>query len=120
MPAYAAAEGDIVLLTISLANEWGSKGIFVSAGAPDYVETDMNTDLRRDEVRMKELMQRMPTEDERVVFLASSASADVTREVLVVTEAGWAGGKNRMDILGHGCTGKVSPTGETGGGSGLR
>ena len=98
IPAYAASKGAIVTLTKSLANEWTGKGITVNALAPGYVETDMNSDLRNDESRMKEILSRIPAgrwgtpNDFRgpTVFLASAGSGYVSGETIVV-DGGWMG-----------------------------
>ena len=98
MPAYAASKGAVAQLTKSLSNEWASKGVNVNAVAPGYIETEMNTALLKDEVRLKSISERIPAgrwgmpEDfgGTCVYLAGRASAYVSGHVLVV-DGGWMG-----------------------------
>jgi 2-dehydro-3-deoxy-D-gluconate 5-dehydrogenase len=98
VPAYAAAKGAVAQLTKSLANEWASKGINVNAIAPGYMETDVTAALRTDQVRNRQILERIPagrwgTPKDlagTAVFLASSASDYVHGSVLVV-DGGWLG-----------------------------
>ena len=46
MLAYAAAKGGMEMLTRTLAEEWGERGIRVNSLAPDYIETEMGEGLR--------------------------------------------------------------------------
>jgi len=85
-------------LTKALSNEWAKQGISVNAIAPGYIATDMNSALLADEARAKSILERIPAgrwgapEDFKgaVVYLASSASAYVSGEVLTV-DGGWMG-----------------------------
>lgn len=82
VPAYAASKGGVAQLTKALANEWAGKGLNINAVAPGYMDTEMNTKLIEDEVRQKEILDRIPakrwgTADDMkgiTVFLASAAS----------------------------------------------
>ena len=82
VPAYAASKGAIAQLTKALSNEWTSKNINVNAIAPGFMATELNTALLNDEVRNKEIMDRIPAyrwgtpEDIKglCIFLASDAS----------------------------------------------
>lgn len=82
VPAYAASKGGVAQLTKALANEWAGKGLNINAIAPGYMDTEMNTKLIEDEVRQKEILDRIPakrwgtTDDMKgiTVFLASAAS----------------------------------------------
>jgi 2-dehydro-3-deoxy-D-gluconate 5-dehydrogenase len=96
--AYAASKGGVAQLTKALANEWAPHGINVNAIAPGYMRTDNTLPLQRDEVRSRQILERIPAgrwgEPEDVagaaVFLASRASRYVTGHVLVV-DGGWMG-----------------------------
>jgi 2-deoxy-D-gluconate 3-dehydrogenase len=98
VPGYAAAKGGVAQLTKALANEWAGKGINVNAIAPGYMATDNTKALRADEVRSRQILERIPAgrwgEPEDVagaaVFLASDAANYVHGHVLVV-DGGWMG-----------------------------
>ncbi|KAI9319041.1 2-deoxy-D-gluconate 3-dehydrogenase [Dichotomocladium elegans] len=98
IPAYAAAKGGLASLTKAMSNEWAAHGVNVNAIAPGYVATDLTERLVKDPVRSKEIFARIPAgrwgspDDFKgpVVFLASSASAYVHGELLVV-DGGWMG-----------------------------
>lgn len=96
VPAYAASKGGIAQLTKALANEWASRGVQVNAIAPGYFRTENTSALQKDEVRNRQILERIPAqrwgEPEDLagtaVFLASSASDYVNGEVVVV-DGGW-------------------------------
>lgn len=96
VPSYAASKGAVAQITKALANEWGKFGITINAIAPGYMATNNTKALREDEVREKQILERIPAgrwglpEDLKgaVVFLASSASDYVNGHVLVV-DGGW-------------------------------
>lgn len=96
VPAYAAAKGAIAQLTKALANEWASKNINVNAVAPGYMVTDLNTALINDELRNRQILERIPAQrygnpgeiGGAVVFLASEAASYVHGSILVV-DGGW-------------------------------
>ncbi|MFP5276010.1 MAG: 2-dehydro-3-deoxy-D-gluconate 5-dehydrogenase KduD [Acidobacteriota bacterium] len=96
VPAYSAAKGAVGQLTKALANEWSSKGINVNAIAPGYMATDNTEALRNDEVRSRQILERIPAgrwgaADDlagAAIFLASRASDYVHGHVLVV-DGGW-------------------------------
>jgi 2-deoxy-D-gluconate 3-dehydrogenase len=96
VPAYAASKGAVAQLTKALANEWAAQGVNVNAIAPGYMRTDNTAALRRDEVRNRQILERIPAarwgEPSDVcgaaVFLASAASDYVHGHVLVV-DGGW-------------------------------
>ncbi len=96
VPAYAASKGGVAQLTKALANEWASRGINVNAIAPGYMRTENTRALQADEVRNRQILERIPAgrwgEPEdlagAVVFLSSRASDYVTGAVLNV-DGGW-------------------------------
>ncbi len=98
VPGYAAAKGGVAQLTKALANEWAPHGINVNAIAPGYMATDNTAPLRQDEVRSRQILERIPAgrwglPDDlagAVIFLASRASDYVNGHVLVV-DGGWMG-----------------------------
>jgi 2-deoxy-D-gluconate 3-dehydrogenase len=98
VPAYSASKGAVAQLTKALANEWASHQINVNAIAPGYMRTDNTAALQRDEVRNRQILERIPAarwgEPNDIcgaaVFLASAASDYVNGHVLVV-DGGWMG-----------------------------
>jgi 2-dehydro-3-deoxy-D-gluconate 5-dehydrogenase len=98
VPAYAASKGGVAQLTKALANEWAGRGINVNAVAPGYMRTDNTTALQQDEVRNRQILERIPAgrwgEPEdlagAVVFLCSPASDYLHGHVLAV-DGGWLG-----------------------------
>ncbi len=98
VPAYAASKGGVAQLTKALANEWAKHGINVNAIAPGYMRTTNTAALQADEVRNRQILERIPAgrwgEPEDMagpaVFLSSSASDYVNGHVLIV-DGGWMG-----------------------------
>ena len=98
VPAYAASKGGIAQLTKALANEWAAKGIQVNAIAPGYFSTTNTEALQADEVRNRQILERIPAgrwgqpQDlaGAAVFLSSRASDYVTGAILSV-DGGWMG-----------------------------
>jgi 2-deoxy-D-gluconate 3-dehydrogenase len=98
VPAYAASKGGVAQLTKALANEWATKGIQVNAIAPGYFATTNTAELQADNVRNRQILERIPVgrwgqpQDlaGAAVFLASRASDYVTGTVLTV-DGGWMG-----------------------------
>jgi 2-dehydro-3-deoxy-D-gluconate 5-dehydrogenase len=96
VPAYAASKGGLAQLTKALANEWAAHNVQINAIAPGYFRTDNTQALQKDEVRNRQILERIPAgrwgEPEDIagaaVFLASPASDYVTGEVLVI-DGGW-------------------------------
>ena len=98
VPAYAASKGAVAQLTKALANEWAGHGINVNAIAPGYIRTDNTLALQRNEVRNRQILERIPAgrwgEPSDIaaaaVFLASPAS-DYIHGHLLVVDGGWMG-----------------------------
>lgn len=98
VPAYAAAKGAVAQLTKALSNEWAQYQVNVNAIAPGYIATDMNTALQKNEVRNRQILERIPagrwgnSEDFEgtIVYLASDASNYVNGHLLAV-DGGWLG-----------------------------
>lgn len=96
IPAYTASKTAILGLTRELANEWASKGINVNAIAPGYMATNNTAQLRDDEKRAGEILERIPAgrwgtpQDVAgaVVFLSSHAAEYVHGFTLAV-DGGW-------------------------------
>jgi 2-dehydro-3-deoxy-D-gluconate 5-dehydrogenase len=96
VPGYAAAKGGVAQLTKALANEWAARNVQVNAIAPGYFRTENTSALQADELRNRQILERIPAsrwgEPEDIagaaVFLASPASNYVNGEVLVV-DGGW-------------------------------
>jgi 2-deoxy-D-gluconate 3-dehydrogenase len=96
VPAYAASKGGIAQLTKALANEWADRNVQVNAIAPGYFRTENTFVLQTDEIRNRQILERIPAlrwgEPEDIagaaVFLASPASSYINGEVLVV-DGGW-------------------------------
>ena len=96
VPSYAAAKGGVAQLTKALANEWASRGINVNAIAPGYMVTENTASLRADEMRTRQITERIPAGRwgtpadlaGAAVFLASAASDYVNGQVLAV-DGGW-------------------------------
>jgi 2-deoxy-D-gluconate 3-dehydrogenase len=96
VPGYTASKSAIVGLTRALANEWAPHGVNVNAIAPGYMETDNTEALRKDPVRSRAILERIPAgrwgtaEDVAgaAVFLAS-ATADYIHGTVLTVDGGW-------------------------------
>lgn len=98
VPAYAASKGGVAQLTKALANEWARYRVNVNAIAPGYMRTDNTAALQQDEVRSRQILERIPAgrwgePDDlagAAVFLSSQASDYMHGHILVV-DGGWMG-----------------------------
>jgi 2-deoxy-D-gluconate 3-dehydrogenase len=98
VPAYASSKGGVAQLTKALANEWGAKGVQVNAIAPGYFATSNTEALRADDVRNRQILERIPAarwgqpQDiaGAALYLSCAASDYVTGTVLTV-DGGWMG-----------------------------
>ena len=98
VPGYAASKGALASLVKALANEWAAKGVNVNGIAPGYISTDNTEALRKDELRSKSILERIPAGrwgepgdfKGPVVFLCSDAAAYVHGTILTV-DGGWMG-----------------------------
>ena len=96
VPSYTASKSAVLGLTRLMANEWAAHGINVNAIAPGYMATNNTEQLRDDEERNQQILQRIPagrwgqSSDMMgpVVFLASPASDYVNGFTLAV-DGGW-------------------------------
>ncbi len=94
--AYNASKAGVILLTKTLAAEWGKHNIQVNAVCPGLFETDMTRDLTGDSSFMAFIRERVPlgrgARPEELagtaVFLASRASDYITGHALVI-DGGW-------------------------------
>lgn len=83
-------------VTRLMANEWAKHNINVNAIAPGYMATNNTQQLRADEQRSAEILDRIPTGSwglpsdlmGPVVFLASSAS-DYVNGYTIAVDGGW-------------------------------
>ncbi|NLW55047.1 MAG: 2-dehydro-3-deoxy-D-gluconate 5-dehydrogenase KduD [Firmicutes bacterium] len=96
VPSYTASKSGVMGITRLLANEWAKHNINVNAIAPGYMATNNTAPLRADEVRSKEILDRIPAGRwgtpadlaGPVVFLASKAS-DYVNGYTVAVDGGW-------------------------------
>ena len=96
VPGYAASKGGVGQLVKALANEWAPKGVNVNGIAPGYISTDNTAALRADEVRSRQILERIPAgrwgEADDIagacVFLCSPAAAYIHGAIIPV-DGGW-------------------------------
>lgn len=60
MPSYTASKSAVMGVTRLLANEWAKHNINVNAIAPGYMATNNTQQLRADEQRSSEILDRIP------------------------------------------------------------
>ena len=89
---YGASRGGIRQLTMSLAADWGPRGVTVNCLAPGWFKTAQNAVLYENAEWVKYLSDKIPLRrpgqindlDGACVFLASDASADMTGQTLLI------------------------------------
>ena len=96
VPAYASSKGGVAQLTKALANEWAPKGIQVNAIAPGYFDTVNTEALRADEVRSRQILERIPAarwgqpqDLAGAALLLSSSASDYITGTVVTVDGGW-------------------------------
>ena len=96
VPSYTASKSGIAGITRLLANEWASKGITTNAIAPGYMATDNTAQLRADQDRSTDILNRIPAGRwgepsdlaGAIIFLASKAS-DYVNGAIIPVDGGW-------------------------------
>ena len=95
--AYNASKAGVLLLTKTLAYEWGPYGVRVNAVCPGFMETPMLEEIQRGKQGLAESrtgripLRRFAAPEDlvgAVIFLASPAAAYVTGHALYV-DGGW-------------------------------
>tara|TARA_B110000438_G_C15646186_1_gene577563 strand:- start:109 stop:855 length:747 start_codon:yes stop_codon:yes gene_type:complete len=87
---YAAAKSGMIGFTMSVAKEFGAKGIRCNAVAPGFIQTDMTNSLPNeflDTIIKKVSVNRLGQADEvsnLVLFLASKKSSYITGQTIVI------------------------------------
>ena len=89
---YGASRGGIKQLTMSLAHDWGDKGVTVNCLAPGWFKTEQNSNLFENSEWVSYIEERIPLGrvgrpndlDGTCIFLSSDASAYVTGQTLLV------------------------------------
>jgi NAD(P)-dependent dehydrogenase (short-subunit alcohol dehydrogenase family) len=102
---YCASRGGIKQLTMSLADEWGSRGVTVNCLAPGWFKTKQNAVLYDNEKWVEYLKDRIPLKrpgqpndlNGAIVFLASDASEYITGQTLLV-DGGITTGATRASV----------------------
>ena len=96
VPSYTASKSGVMGVTRLMANEWAKHNINVNAIAPGYMATNNTQQLRADEQRSAEILDRIPAGRwglpsdlmGPIVFLASPAS-DYINGYTVAVDGGW-------------------------------
>jgi NAD(P)-dependent dehydrogenase (short-subunit alcohol dehydrogenase family) len=89
---YTASRGGVLMMTKSLAAEWGKYGITVNVLAPGWFKTAQNAALYENKQWLENVKSRIPLNrpglpndlDGTVIFLASDASAYITGQIILV------------------------------------
>lgn len=96
VPSYTASKSAVKGITMAMANEWAKYNINVNAIAPGYMATNNTKQLRDDETRAGQILERIPAGRwglpsdmmGAIVFLCSEASSYVNGFTLAV-DGGW-------------------------------
>jgi 2-deoxy-D-gluconate 3-dehydrogenase len=98
VPGYAASKGALASLVKAMANEWACKGICVNGIAPGYIATTNTEALRKDAVRNKAILDRIPAQRwgepddlKGVTIFLSSAASDYVHGTILTVDGGWMG-----------------------------
>ena len=89
---YGASRGGIKQMTMSLAHDWGDKGVTVNCLAPGWFKTEQNAKLFEDNDWVDYIEEKIPLGrigkpndlDGTCLFLSSDASAYVTGQTILV------------------------------------
>ena len=89
---YGASRGGIKQMTMSLAHDWGDKGVTVNCLAPGWFKTEQNAKLFEDKDWVDYIEEKIPLGrigkpndlDGTCLFLSSDASAYVTGQTILV------------------------------------
>lgn len=96
VPSYTASKSAVKGITMSMANEWAKYNINVNAIAPGYMATNNTEQLRADDKRSAEILERIPADRwgtpadlaGAAVFLASD-NANYINGFTIAVDGGW-------------------------------
>ncbi len=96
VPSYTASKSAVKGITMTMANEWAKYNINVNAIAPGYMATNNTKQIREDEKRAGEILERIPAARwgmprdlaGTAVFLASENSSYINGFTIAV-DGGW-------------------------------